>query len=110
IESRIFTMIPFINLSIFVSFSMPVVRAGSNVHTYYTNTTTVGTCVTLCKGLSTSPGTTSTSTVVNNIAEAASPTIDANSNSKKQVLGVLEQLSRLRVFQQLQLQIPFFLW
>jgi len=70
-------------LAIVVAVSMPVVRAGANVHTFYTNTTTVGTCGTLCKGLSTSPGTTSTSTVVNNIAEAASPTIDANSNSKK---------------------------
>src|SRR5437016_10632395 len=62
---------------------MPVGHATSNAHTLFTNATTVGTCGTLCKGLSATSGTTSTSTIETNVAINSSPALDVNANSKK---------------------------
>src|SRR5712691_7411822 len=70
-------------LAIIVAVSMPVGHATNNVHTFFTNSTTVGTCGTLCKGLQTTSGTASTSTVETSIAIGSSPTLDANANAKK---------------------------
>src|SRR5437016_3558624 len=70
-------------LAIVAAVSMPVGHATSNAHTLFTNATTVGTCGTLCKGLSATSGTTSTSTIETNVAINSSPALDVNANSKK---------------------------
>src|SRR5467141_2028540 len=70
-------------LAIVAAVSMPVGHATSNVHTFFTNATTVGTCGTLCKGLSTSSGTSSTSTVETSLAIGSGPALDANANAVK---------------------------
>src|SRR6266516_2823267 len=62
---------------------MPVGHATNNVHTFFTNATTVGTCGTLCKGLSTTSGTGSTSTVETSLAIGSGPALDANANAVK---------------------------
>src|SRR6266567_2109048 len=62
---------------------MPVGHATNNVHTFFTNATTVGTCGTLCKGLSITSGTASTSTVETSIAIGSAPAKDANTNAFK---------------------------
>src|SRR5437016_12205148 len=67
-------------LSIVVAVSIPAGHAFNNVHTLFTNATTVGACGTLCKGLSTTSGTASTSTV-ETIAIGSSPTRDSNATS-----------------------------
>src|SRR3989454_1040765 len=63
--------------------AMPVGHATNNVHTFFTNATTVGTCGTLCKGLSTTSGSASTSTVVAAAVEAAVPALDSGASSDK---------------------------
>src|SRR5207245_2851406 len=63
--------------------AMPVGHATNNVHTFFTNATTVGTCGTLCKGLSTTSGTGSTSTVETSLAIGSGPALDANANAVK---------------------------
>src|SRR5713101_2783720 len=68
-------------LSIVVAVSIPAGHSTNNVHTLFTNATTVGACGTLCKGLSTTSGTASTSTVETGIAMGSSPTRDPNANS-----------------------------
>src|SRR5437870_2991974 len=68
-------------LAIVAAVSMPAGHAANNVHTLFTNATTVGACGTLCKGLSTTSGTASTSTVETGIAMGSSPTRDPNGNS-----------------------------
>src|SRR5712692_4060726 len=70
-------------LAIIVAVSMPVGHATNNVHTFFTNSTTVGPCGTLCKGLQTTSGTASTSTVETSIAIGSGPAIDGNVNAKK---------------------------
>src|SRR3989441_11311933 len=70
-------------LAIFAAVSMTVGHATNNVHTLFTNATTVGTCVTLCKGLSTTSGTGSTSTVETSLAIGSGPALDANANAVK---------------------------
>src|SRR6266851_4814406 len=70
-------------LAIVAAVSMPVGHATSNVHTLFTNATTVGTCGTLCKGLSTTSGTSSTSTVETSLAIGSGPALDANANAVK---------------------------
>src|SRR5438132_2789508 len=70
-------------LAIVAAVSMPVGHATSNVHTLFTNATTVGTCGTLCKGLSTTSGTGSTSTVETSLAIGSGPALDANANAVK---------------------------
>src|SRR2546421_6385400 len=68
-------------LAIVAAVSMPVGHATNNVHTLFTNATPVGTCVTLCKGLSTTSGTGSTSTVETSLAIGSGPALDANANA-----------------------------
>src|SRR5436309_1182061 len=68
-------------LAIVAAVSMPVGHATNNVHTFFTNATTVGTCGTLCKGLSTTSGTASTSTVKTSLAIGSAPALDANANA-----------------------------
>src|SRR5438128_2611048 len=68
-------------LAIVAAVSMPVGHATNNVHTFFTNATTVGTCGTLCKGLSTTSGTASTSTVETSLAIGSAPALDANANA-----------------------------
>src|SRR5437660_7030420 len=70
-------------LAIVAAVSMPAGHATNNVHTFFTNATTVGTCGTLCKGLSTTSGTISTSTVETSLAIGSSPALDANANAVK---------------------------
>src|SRR5467141_942771 len=70
-------------LAIVAAVSMPVGHATNNVHTLFTNATTVGTCGTLCKGLSTTSGTGSTSTVETSLAIGSGPALDANANAMK---------------------------
>src|SRR3989441_38229 len=70
-------------LAIALAVSMPVGHATNNVHTFFTNATTVGTCGTLCKGLSTTSGSASTATVQTSLAIGSSPALDGNANSKK---------------------------
>src|SRR6266571_2200178 len=70
-------------LAIVAAVSMPAGHATNNVHTFFTNATTVGTCGTLCKGLSTTSGTGSTSTVETSLAIGSSPALDANANAVK---------------------------
>src|SRR5216117_4409453 len=70
-------------LAIVAAVSMPVGHATNNVHTFFTNATTVGTCGTLCKGLSSTSGTGSTSTVETSLAIGSSPALDANANAVK---------------------------
>src|SRR5438874_8137237 len=70
-------------LAIVAAVSMPAGHATNNVHTLFTNATTVGTCGTLCKGLSTTSGTGSTSTVETSLAIGSSPALDANANAVK---------------------------
>src|SRR5947208_10458006 len=70
-------------LAIVAAVSMPVGHATNNVHTLFTNATTVGTCGTLCKGLSTTSGTASTSTSETSIAIGSGPALDANANAVK---------------------------
>src|SRR5213594_2466891 len=70
-------------LAIVAAVSMPVGHATNNVHTFFTNATTVGTCGTLCKGLSTTSGTSSTSTVETSLAIGSGPALDANANAVK---------------------------
>src|SRR6059058_5498882 len=70
-------------LAIAVAVSMPVGHATNNVHTFFTNATTVGTCGTLCKGLSTTSGSASTSTVETGLAIGSSPAEDSNAASNK---------------------------
>src|SRR5437016_5544471 len=60
-------------LAIVAAVSMPAGHATNNVHTLFTNATTVGTCGTLCKGLSTTSATGSTSTVETSLAMGAGP-------------------------------------
>src|SRR6266487_1583145 len=68
--------------TMFVMIAMPHVHAvGGN--TYFTNNTTVGTCGTLCKGLTTTAGTLSTATVVSSFVEAAVPALDSGASSDK---------------------------
>src|SRR5438034_9898482 len=70
-------------LAIVAAVSMPVGHATNNVHTFFTNATTVGTCGTLCKGLSSTSGTGSTSTVETSLAIVPAPALDANANAVK---------------------------
>src|SRR2546422_4676152 len=70
-------------LAIVAAVSMPVGHATSNVHTLFTNATTVGTCGTLCKGLSTTSGSASTATVQTSLAIGSSPAEDTNAASNK---------------------------
>src|SRR3989454_3584388 len=70
-------------LAIVVAVSMPIGHAANNVHTFFTNATTVGTCGTLCKGLSTTSGSASTSTVETGLAIGSSPAEDSNAASNK---------------------------
>src|SRR5205814_1215231 len=70
-------------LAIVAAVSMPAGHATNNVHTLFTNATTVGTCGTLCKGLSTTSGAASTSTSETSIAIGSGPAIDGNANAKK---------------------------
>src|SRR5438067_6661058 len=70
-------------LAIAAAVSMPVGHATNNVQTFFTIATTVGTCGTLCKGLSTTSGTGSTSTVETSLAIGSSPALDANANAVK---------------------------
>src|SRR6267378_306473 len=70
-------------LAIVAAVSMPAGHATSNVHTFFTNATTVGTCGTLCKGLSTTSGTGSTSTVETRLAIGSGPALDATANAVK---------------------------
>src|SRR6266699_2907975 len=76
-------MIAILILATVVIVSMPVGHATNNVHTFFTIATTVGTCGTLCKGLSTNSGAGSTSTVETNLAIGSSPALDANANAVK---------------------------
>src|SRR6266516_5178825 len=76
-------MIAILILATIAAVSIPVGHATNNVHTFFTNATTVGTCGTLCKGLSTSSGSASTSTVQTSVVIGAVPSIDANANAKK---------------------------
>src|SRR3989441_9534357 len=69
-------------LAVSLAVSMPVGHAANNVHTFFTNATTVGTCGTLCKGLSTTSGSASTSTV-ETVAIGSSPAKDSNGASNK---------------------------
>src|SRR2546428_12675914 len=61
---------------------MPVGHATNTVHSFYTNTTTVGTCGTLCKGLSTTSGTASTSTS-QSVVIGSSPSLDINAAAEQ---------------------------
>src|SRR5213594_2349300 len=70
-------------LAIVAAVSMPAGHATNNVHTLFTNDTTVGTCGTLCKGLSTTSGSASTSTIETSLAIGSSPALDANANAVK---------------------------
>src|SRR2546425_9908677 len=70
-------------LAIIAAVSTPVGHATNNIHTFFTNATTVGTCGILCQGLQTTSGTASTSTVETSIAIGSGPTIDANANAKQ---------------------------
>src|SRR5213080_1052523 len=70
-------------VAIVVAVSIPAGHAANNVHTLFTNATTVGICGTLCKGLSTTSGTASTSTSETSIAIGSGPTLDANANAVK---------------------------
>src|SRR2546425_10673123 len=70
-------------VAIAVAVSMPVGHAANNVHTFFTGATTVGTCGTLCKGLSTTSGSSSTSTVETGLAIGSSPAKDSNAASNK---------------------------
>src|SRR2546427_6016695 len=70
-------------LAIVAAVSMPVGHATSNVHTLFTNATTVGTCGTLCKGLSTTSGSASSATVQTSLAIGSSPAEDTNAASNK---------------------------
>src|SRR5437016_8687436 len=70
-------------LAIVAAVSMPAGHATNNVHTLFTNATTVVTCGTLCKGLSTTSGTGSTSTVETSLAIGSGPALDANANAVK---------------------------
>src|SRR3989449_3700624 len=70
-------------LAIAAAVSMPAGHAANNVHTFFTNATTVGTCGTLCKGLSTTSGSASTSTVETSLAIGSSPAEDSNAASNK---------------------------
>src|SRR5712692_1369334 len=83
IEALKVSLIALLILAIVAAVSMPVGHATNNVHTFFTNVTTVGTCGTLCKGLQTTSGTASTSTVETSIAIGSSPTKDSNSASNK---------------------------
>jgi hypothetical protein len=69
-------------LVIVLAVSMPLGHATNNVHTFYTNTATIGTCGTLCKGLSTTSGTASTSTS-QSVVIGSSPALDTNSAAEK---------------------------
>src|SRR3989442_2810632 len=70
-------------LAIAVAVSMPVGYAANNDHLFFTGATTVGTCATLCKGLSTTSGSSSTSTVETGLAIGSSPAEDSNAASNK---------------------------
>src|SRR5438445_831174 len=70
-------------LAIVAAVSMPAGHATNNVHPRFTNATTGGTCGTLCKGLSTTSGTGSTSTVETSLAIGSGPALDANANAVK---------------------------
>src|SRR5213080_2519698 len=70
-------------VAIVVAVSIPAGHAANNVHTLFTNATTVGICGTLCKGLSTTSGTASTSTSETSIAIGSGPALDANANAVK---------------------------
>src|SRR6266705_1256642 len=76
-------MIAILILATIAAVSIPVGHATNNVHTFFTNATTVGTCGTLCKGLSTTSGTGSTSTVDTSLAIGSGPALDANANAVK---------------------------
>src|SRR6266567_5139661 len=76
-------MIAILILATIAAVSIPVGHATNNVHTFFTNATTVGTCGTLCKGLSTTSGTGSTSTVETSLAIGSGPALDANANALK---------------------------
>src|SRR2546428_8791541 len=69
-------------LAVSLAVSMPVGHAANNVHTFFTNATTVGTCGTLCKGLQTTSGTASTATT-QTVVIGPVPALDANANAKK---------------------------
>src|SRR3989475_719961 len=70
-------------LAIVAAVSMPAGHATNNVHTLFTNATTVGTCGTLCKGLSTTSGSASSATVQTSLAIGSSPAEDTNAASNK---------------------------
>src|SRR3989475_442594 len=70
-------------LAIAAAVSMPAGHAANNVHTFFTNATTVGTCGTLCNGLSTTSGSALTSTVETSLAIGSSPAEDSNAASNK---------------------------
>src|SRR3989475_3397221 len=74
-------MIAILILAIVAAVSMHAGHATNNVHTLFTKATSVGTCGTLCKGLSTTSGTASTSTVETSLAIGSSPALDANANA-----------------------------
>ena len=83
VKARRVSLTAMLILAIAVAVSMPVGHATNNVHTFFANATTVGTCGTLCKGLSTTSGTASTSTSETSIAIGSGPAIDGNANAKK---------------------------
>src|SRR6266699_1001800 len=63
-------------------FSMPGAHAVGNT-TYYGNATTVGSCGTLCKGLTTTAGSASTATVITSFVQNAVPALDSGASSDK---------------------------
>src|SRR5436189_4972564 len=70
-------------LAIVAAVSLAVGHATNHGHSFFTNATTVGTCGTLCKGLSSTSGTGSTSTVETSLAIGSAPALDANANAVK---------------------------
>src|SRR6267143_2773949 len=83
VQARKVSLSAMLILAIVAAVSMPAGHATNNVHTLFTNATTVGTCGTLCKGLSTISRTSSTSTVETSFAIGSGPALDANANAVK---------------------------
>src|SRR6267143_6589518 len=83
VQARKVSLTAMLILAIVAAVSMPVGHATNNVHTFFTNATTVGTYGTLCKGLSTTSGAGSTSTVETSLAIGSGPALDANANAMK---------------------------
>ena len=70
-------------LAIIAAVSVPVGHATNNVHTFFANATTVGSCGTLCKGLATASGAASLNTVQTSIVEGTVPALDSGASSDK---------------------------